>query len=120
VTSAGFGRDSGEENPTQRDYFRPKKFFASFQNVPILAAPEKTVAAGVAELVDASDSKSDFGNRVWVRFPPPAPAFRGASSLSDLGLIYCGGGKLVHFSDPFRQIATAILLKRSKNCPRLI
>jgi hypothetical protein len=22
------------------------------------------------------------------------------SSLSDLGLIYCGGGKLVHFSDP--------------------
>jgi hypothetical protein len=29
--------------------------------------------AGVAELVDASDSKSDSGNRVWVRFPPPAP-----------------------------------------------
>src|SRR3954470_7211498 len=25
--------------------------------------------AGVAELVDASDSKSDSGNRVWVRFP---------------------------------------------------
>lgn len=29
-------------------------------------------------------------------------------------MIYCGGVKLVHFSDPFRQIATAILLKRSK------
>jgi hypothetical protein len=39
-------------------------------------------------------------------------------SLSDLGLIYCAGGRAVHFSDPFRQIATAILLKRSKNCPR--
>jgi ADP-ribose pyrophosphatase YjhB (NUDIX family) len=29
--------------------------------------------AGVAELVDAPDSKSGSGNRVWVRFPPPAP-----------------------------------------------
>lgn len=29
--------------------------------------------AGVAELVDATDSKSVSGNRVWVRFPPPAP-----------------------------------------------
>jgi hypothetical protein len=36
-------------------------------------------------------------------------------SLSDLGLIYCAGGTAVHFPDPFRQIATAILLKRSKN-----
>jgi hypothetical protein len=29
--------------------------------------------AGVAELVDALDSKSSFGNKVRVRFPPPAP-----------------------------------------------
>jgi hypothetical protein len=29
--------------------------------------------AGVAELVDAPDSKSGSGNRVGVRFPPPAP-----------------------------------------------
>src|SRR6516225_11039600 len=31
------------------------------------------IPAGVAELVDATDSKSVSGNRVWVRFPPPAP-----------------------------------------------
>ena|GEM_PF-4908797 len=30
--------------------------------------------AGVAELVDALDSKSSFGNKVRVRFPPPAPS----------------------------------------------
>ncbi len=29
-------------------------------------------------------------------------------------LIYCAGGRAAHFCDPFRQIATAILLKRSK------
>jgi hypothetical protein len=40
------------------------------------------------------------------------------SSLSGSGLIYCDNGKSVHFYDPFRQIATAILLKRSKNWPR--
>jgi hypothetical protein len=28
------------------------------------------------------------------------------SSLSDLGLIYCDGGKSVQFADPFRQIAS--------------
>src|SRR5262245_26216124 len=32
--------------------------------------------AGVAELVDAPDSKSGSGDRVWVRFPPPAPTLR--------------------------------------------
>ena len=30
--------------------------------------------AGVAELVDAPDSKSGYRKVVWVRFPPPAPA----------------------------------------------
>src|SRR5690349_16734856 len=36
--------------------------------------------ADVAELVDARDLKSLDGNVVWVRVPPPAPAFaRGAS-----------------------------------------
>ena len=38
-------------------------------------------------------------------------------SLSGLRLIYCAGGRLAHFSDPFRRIATAILLKRSKKWP---
>ena len=41
-----------------------------------------------------------------------------ARRLSDLGLIYCAGGRAPHFPDPFRQIATAILLKRSKKWPR--
>ena len=36
--------------------------------------------AGVAELVDALDSKSSSGNRVWVRFPPPAPMVRQAAN----------------------------------------
>ena len=31
--------------------------------------------AGVAELVDAPDSKSGSGNRVSVRFRPPVPTF---------------------------------------------
>ena len=35
-------------------------------------------------------------------------------SLSGLGLIYCAGGTTAHFSDPPRQIATAILLERSE------
>ena len=36
--------------------------------------------ADVAELVDARDLKSLDGNVMWVRVPPPAPAFaRGAS-----------------------------------------
>jgi len=42
-----------------------------------------------------------------------APVIR---RLPDLGLIYCPGGRAARFSDPFRQIATAILLKRSKKC----
>ena len=29
--------------------------------------------AGVAELVDAADSKSAFREEVWVRVPPPVP-----------------------------------------------
>jgi len=34
-----------------------------------------------------------------------------------LGLIYGAGGRALHFPDPFRQIATAILLKRSNKWP---
>src|SRR5690606_1029665 len=47
---------------------------AAFDFVPaprILA--RRMRLAGVAELVDAPDSKSGSGDRVWVRFPPPAP-----------------------------------------------
>ena len=35
------------------------------------------IKAGVAELVDAPDSKSGMGNHVWVRVPPQAPLLRG-------------------------------------------
>src|SRR5579883_1457418 len=41
------------------------------REVVLYCAP--LIDAGVAELVDATDSKSVSGNRVWVRFPPPAP-----------------------------------------------
>ncbi len=34
-----------------------------------------TPLASVAELVDALDSKSSFGNKVWVRFPPEVQNF---------------------------------------------
>ena len=37
------------------------------------AAIMRASNAGVAELVDASDSKSDSRKGVGVRFPPPAP-----------------------------------------------
>ncbi len=33
-----------------------------------------TACAGVAELVDAPDSKSGGGDTVWVRLPPSVPA----------------------------------------------
>ncbi len=35
-----------------------------------------------------------------------------------MGLMYCAGGRAPHFPDPFRQTATAILLKRSNQWPR--
>jgi hypothetical protein len=37
----------------------------------IILAPQQQ--AGMAELVDAPDSKSGDGDIVWVRFPLPAP-----------------------------------------------
>ncbi len=44
--------------------------------------------------------------------------WRAPSSLSDLGCSDCAGGIAVYFSDPSRQMATAILLERSKSRPR--
>ena len=38
--------------------------------MPKSSLPDWTKIALVAELVDALDSKSSSGNRVWVRFPP--------------------------------------------------
>lgn len=35
----------------------------------------ESTCGGVAELADASDSKSLEGNLLWVRFPPPLPIF---------------------------------------------
>jgi hypothetical protein len=46
----------------------------------ILAALRDSVA-GVAELVDAADSKSAALKSVWVRFPPPAPSQHPTSSV---------------------------------------
>src|SRR6266700_586083 len=40
------------------------------------AAKPRAPPAGMAELVDALDSKSSSGNRVRVRFPLPAPSAR--------------------------------------------
>jgi hypothetical protein len=43
-------------------------------------------------------------HRAHIRRPLSRP-IDSSSSLSDLGLIYCDGGKSVQFADPFRQIA---------------
>ena len=44
--------------------------------------------AGVAELADASDSKSDVGNNVPVQVRPPAP-FGATDSMSFHGVFLC-------------------------------
>jgi hypothetical protein len=49
---------------------RPGKHSLSRDENPI-----RNNGADVAELVDARDLKSLDGNVVWVRVPPPAPAF---------------------------------------------
>lgn len=45
-------------------------------------------AAGVAELVDALDSKSSEGNFMGVRFPPPAPSKLRAYQLVGFFYVY--------------------------------
>ena len=58
-----------------------------------------SVAAGVMELVDVTDSKSVGGDTVWVRVPPPAPVAappeRGAAAFyapRKKHLLFSGGG----------------------------
>ena len=36
---------------------------------------------GMVELADASDSKSDMGNHVWVQVPLPAPKYNGENEI---------------------------------------
>ena len=51
----------------------PRKGSHSPDSANILCGPCPIGHAGMAELVDAPDSKSGSGNRVGVRFPLPAP-----------------------------------------------
>jgi len=48
---------------------------------------------------------------------PSQGLYQVPTRLSDLGLIYCAGERAPHFPDPFRHIATTILLKRSGKWP---
>ena len=61
-------------NPAFPNFAKQKDRFAK-QQLPGAEKPLSNNDADVAELVDARDLKSLDGNVVWVRVPPPAPAF---------------------------------------------
>ena len=57
------------------------------ENAIILALLK--LMAGMAELVDAPDSKSGDGDIVWVRFPLPAPCLLQTSTEKKLTCYQC-------------------------------
>ncbi len=67
ITEAAVGR--GSDGRTLR------KHYAADRSLPrnLQEALWNPTKGGVAELADASDSKSLEGNLLWVRFPPPLP-----------------------------------------------
>ena len=77
--------DSGEKRRPRRTrsrwFLNPQTARDAIVYMEILGKPksereeEVNGLAGVAELVDALDSKSCIRKGVWVRVPPPAPFF---------------------------------------------
>ena len=65
---------------------------------------KETASAGVAELADASDLKSEDPNRiVWVRFPPPAPV-KTESEHQQSGREQRKSWRLRHFADIYKSL----------------
>ena len=59
----------------------PRRISGRWPNIAV-----ESDKAGVAELADATDSKSVPGNRVWVRVPPPALPCLGLHHVAQIRL----------------------------------